>query len=93
MIFSFLFVIKLHQINVRISSKTTRTWHVPQLELSFSNVHIGVPQGAVFFHQSIIAEIALEFVNYFRIHESEDYVHETEGISDSIWRLENDINL
>ena len=33
---------------------------------------------------NIIADVALEFVNYFRIRESRDYIFETENISDSI---------
>ena len=58
---------------------------VPQLELTFPNAHIDVREGDVLFRQlNIIVDIALEFVNYFRIHESRDYVFETESISDSI---------
>ena len=34
--------------------------------------------------RKIIADVALEFVNYFRIRESRDYIFETENISDSI---------
>ena len=33
---------------------------------------------------NIIADAAFEFANYFRIHESRDYIFETESISDSI---------
>ena len=41
---------------------------------------------------SIIADVALEFVNFFRIHKNKNYIFKTESISDSIWWLENDIN-
>ena len=42
---------------------------------------------------NIMTDVALEFLNYFRIHESTDYIFKTESISDSIWWLEeNDIN-
>ena len=37
-----------------------------------------------FAYVNIIADVALEFVNFFRIHESRDYMFGTESISDSI---------
>ena len=40
---------------------------------------------------NIIADAALQFVNYFRIHERTGYIFETESIPDSIWWLKNDI--
>ena len=58
---------------------------VSQLKLTFPNVHIGVPEGDICSaYVNIIADVALEFVNYFRIHESRDSIFETENVSDSI---------
>ena len=45
-----------------------------------------------FADRNIIADVAIEFVNYFRIQESRDYIFETKSISDSIWWIENGIN-
>ena len=58
---------------------------VSHLELTFPYFHIGVPEGDVLFRRrKHDSTVALEFVNYFRIHESRDYIFETESISDSI---------
>ena len=41
---------------------------------------------------NIIGDVAIEFVNYFRIHGSRDYIFETENISGSIWWISNVTN-
>ena len=58
---------------------------VSHLELTFPNAHIGVPEGDVFFHLcKHHCRCCTEICKYFRIHESRDYIFETETISDSI---------
>ena len=87
----------LEALPIKVKQKESAWWllwwqcflmAVASLSLYFDGIVLAYQKVTFCFaFVNIIADVALEFVNYFWIYESRDDIFETENISDSIWWL------